>query len=398
MQATSRDRAWAFVALLLFPQAALAGNWYVDGSLQVDAGYDDNPLLLSDGEEGVFGTTVTPSLTLGWYAPAATVGFDLALPYNAFSGDGVEGGGGDLDSFDQHAGSFMTLRSPLTELSLDARYDRDTTRLSELTDSGVLSGNERRERLAGKFSVRRRLTPVDTVSLNLGIQDVSYSTSALTDYMALDGNGEFRRNLDPRTEVGLALRLSRFDPESSSEGETHSVGLQALAAYAVSPTLDLEVAAGFSYVERERNRLVGGVTVSDSEDAIGGLFDIAIAWEMTPVDQLQLSYNRSLQPSATGILRTQDAIGVDYSRALTPKWSFSLSGRFLNQEAAAGSSSGAERQYFSVEPELSWQFLPQWSLSASYRLRWQDRDTTDTAVSNAFFLTLQYSAPRLKLY
>lgn len=396
MYATSRVGAWALVALLL-SRGVVADSWYVDGSVQVDGGYDDNPLLLSDNEEGVFGTTVTPSLTLGWFSPNISAGVDLALPYSAFSGDGIEGDGGDLDSFDQHAGSFLTLSGALTELSLDARYDRDTTRTSELTDTGLLSGSERRERLSGAVGVLRRLTPVDSLSLNVGAEDVSYETDLLTEFRAYTGEAEYLHDIDPRTQVGLELRVTRFEPESTTEGNTHAVGLQALASYAVSPTLDLSLGAGPSYVTRDTTSLVGGVPMSDTEDSVGGLFDVAIDWRLSPLDELHAFYSRSLQPSATGVLRTTDAVGIDYSRILAPDWTFAVGGRFLHQEAATGGGAGAARQYAAVEPVLSWRFLPQWALSASYRFRWQDRGAAGTAQSNAFFVTLQYSAPRLTL-
>ena len=151
-------RAIAAAGLLVgvLQSAALADGWSVGASLSTMIQYDDNPLLRSN-EDSVWGFIISPEMTVMGETPRTSLKIDLRLDVNQFSGSGVQDQAAeDLDSFDQHFTSDFELHSKHSSLGANVAFDRDTTRTSEITDSGILSDNARRESLQvdGKDSRR----------------------------------------------------------------------------------------------------------------------------------------------------------------------------------------------------------------------------------------------------
>jgi hypothetical protein len=372
-------------------QPALADGWEVQGQVSVEGQYDDNPRLRTEGEEGVFGISTSPELTIRKKTPTSSVYATGAANFAEFSGDG--GGGDDLDSIDQRAGAGLTTKTRLSTLALDARYSRVPTRVSEVEDTGVLTTDATRTSFAGDAAHTYRVSRRDVLSVFGNAQDVSFSnTNQLTDYRSYGGGAAYRRLVSSSDELGLSVSYSRFDPSSNNDTASNTVNGHGSWSNTVSPQLSFAISAGGDFIWLDPPG-------SDNQRDFEFFLEAGVDWKASKSDALDLTLRRSAEPSGSGTVDERNTLKFGYRRDLTKSIGFDLAVNVLLQDSVDDAGRSNDHFFLSVQPKLSWQFLEDWTVSASYRYRRQELEVSgDPATSNAGFLTIQYQSPPIPFF
>lgn len=384
----------AGVALLLAApynaDLADAAEWSGQAGLSVAGEYDDNPRLLNQDEEGAVGVIVTPSVAIRSQLPRTTFELGGSLPFNKFEGTGSDGGE-DLTSFDQHANASVTTETRLTSFGLNGTFDRQTTRLSEVEDSGDLADDATRLSYGGGARVSQQITRRDFLDLFGNAQDVSFDTDRLSDFRSYGGGAGYRHLLTKQDQIGFSSDYSRFDPGSDEDTQSDIVGARAIWIHESSPTLSLDLSAGGQFIWSEQGD-------GDRNTDLGFTVSGDVNWTPSPKDDLRLTFERSSVPSGTGTLQTRNRASAGYVRKLTRSVGLSLDIDFIMQEAL-DDQRGDDRIFVQAKPRIFWAPFQNWELSASYRFRRQEfTGSNETAYSNAVFVTISYSSPYIGLF
>ncbi len=372
-------------------QIARADGWSGQASAVVTGEYDDNPNLATEGEESVFGFTTSPALAIRKVLPRTTINASGALDINVFDGDGGQNGGGDLDSIDQHVTADIETRTRRSTIEFGASYDRESARTSEIEDTGNLSEDATRESFAGNANYSYQISQRNFLDVFGDAEDVSFDSGELSNFRSYGVGGGFRHILSRQDEIGLFADYSRFDPESADEAASDILSVRASWNRRVSPRFSFDISAGGNIVQSDRPGL-------GDETSIGFILEGGLDWKPGERDTIGLSFERSAEPSGTGELQERNSVSANYRRDLTRSVGFDLDFDFIQQDSVEQSGTG-ERTFFQVEPAISWNFLPDWAVSTSYRFRRQKFDNGgDSAVSNAIFMTIRYSGPNVSLF
>ena len=379
-----------WISILVSYTLAEAAPAKIASRVASETSYEDNPLLLSSGAEGTLHQRVSPSISIEWETSDVELHTELLLDSHKFSGGGQEGSErGDLDSFDQNLSGALSFRDARQELSFTGNLKRNTTRTSELTDSGLLAENV--QRLSANVDAQwdYDLTALDQISLTGGGNIVKFDASRFTNSKTYDIGGRYSRALGPTETAGLSLGAIFFDPDSDpdlgSQGSSTSLSLNVFLENELTQTLTVRGAGGISY---ERG----------SDNPLGFVTDTSLDWTPSRSSTISATYSRSIEPSSGGTLQESDDITMRFHHLLTREVELDVQLVFQSRaEAGADTSSG--RTYYSLSPSISWQPLRDWVFSLSYEHRRQEFDeAAGNASSNAVFLRLEYAFPERSLF
>ncbi len=401
MAAYRKTLSWSVWALLVvfWDGGALAADWTIGGGVQERIEFDDNVRLVTEDKEQVFGSTTTLDLNVEARTPASALNATVGLAQTVFIG--AEG----LDSFDQHLAAGGQHRTQRVSLGVNAGFDRETTRTSEIIDTGRTDVDEERIGLTLGASVAYRASRLDSITVSSNVSDVSFdsdsgsSSGELIDYRTFGGGVSWSRPLTARVNFDGSLTASRFEtrsgrPEEQEESTSYSVDVGVTRA--LLENLGYRGSIGATHVSTDSQELVGGVLVSRQRTSTGFNSDSSVnyTFERTTISA---GITVGFAPSARGELVEQDSVRAGVDHRLTPRVTLSVDGSFRRNTSTISDDAG-DRTFWSVEPGIRWAFLPNWTASASYRYRSNgDGDTGERAVSNAVFATVAYQMKALKV-
>ena len=384
---------WPLVSMLLLAghTPALPAPAKVKARMGLETSYQDNPLLLSSGAEGTLHHRLTPAVSIKWKTRDVELDMGLDLAINKFSGDGRKNSAsGDLDSFDQKLNGGLSFEDARHELSFSWGLNRDTTRSSELTDSGLLQENA--QRLSANVGAKwdHSLTALDQLSLTGDANIVEFDTSSLSNYKGYNVGGRYSRKLGPKQSAGLSTGATIFDPSSNSGSPSTSFRLNAFWENELTQAVSVNLSGGASYTVREGD--------GSGADALGFVADTGLSWSLTRSSALNASYSRSITPSSTGSLQESDNISLGFHHNLTREIAMDVQGSWQRQESALGGNNSV-RNFYSLNPSITWRPLRDWRLSLSYNhLRQVLAGAAGDASSNTIFFRLGYAFPERSLF
>ncbi|QNT70153.1 surface lipoprotein assembly modifier [Defluviicoccus vanus] len=221
----ARDRVVATVGAAACLAAALsaspdarAAEWFQESELGQLFSYDSN-IGLSDGGSGskrISGTQSTSSIDLnsGVRAPAAKLSLNSLFTFNLFPGNS------ELDSNDQY---FTLQGEKIRErwnAGLAARYVRDTSRTSDVTETGnFILQNKRRNFVSVAPSLGYGVTHLDQLSLTPFYSYSHYGTDLLPDVTTYGVAAGWAHDLNPR--IKLTTTASATRASSRTEDSTY---------------------------------------------------------------------------------------------------------------------------------------------------------------------------------
>ena len=364
---------------------AAAADWYVAPSISQLFEFDDNDGLDPDDPETVWGLTTRPAIQIEGHTPRTTLLFNGRLEYAVFPNDD------DLDSFDQFATAALQHALPRTQFSLNANIGRTTTRRTEDDDTGRDFTDARRLTLSGGASVSYAATQLASVGLRGSATRSTVDTSSLEDFISLTAGPFLSLRATEKDTVSFSGRYTRFERTSGLDLESDVFTGDVTWTHDFTEQTSVSFRGGANYRSTSEEVNVSGVTSTNDETGVG--FEAGATVRYTEErGGLSGSFDRTLSPSSNGRLEERNSLRLSANYKATPLISFDLTTAYINQNSADDEDTD-ERDFFSIEPGVSWNFLKDWDFRVAYKLRTQVLDSADRAFSNGVRASLTWRAP-----
>ena len=382
MRAMAR-RLPALIALLAASHAVQAAEYTAGYRVSVDGEHDDNVRLTEQDTQSISGASIAPGLKLGYRTADVTATLDTRLNFATYDESAY-------DSNDQRLQFDVNKTTPRNEFGLQAGMNRDSTRTSELEDTGRVSDEATRHE--DYWFSPRWLTYIgkrDALQFGASAHDVSYDSRSYIDYTTGQGDITWLHILTPRTTLKLQAYFNRYEADNLLSTETDSTGLMAGGDYEVSKNLKLSGLVGISNVESNYDVPQGfPFVVNDSSDDVW-VADTTLEYTQ-PRWKLALNLASQTFPSGDGYVQKRDYGRLSYSFRITDMATLRLAALY-GQNESVDDRANVNRDYADGEAGLDWRINRSWYLTARYRYRFQDHETSPgDADSNAVFFGIRY--------
>lgn len=367
---------------LLSPAPTWADRWYIEPGVSLRAFYDDNVRLSIRDPISSLGGTLTADVESGRRTELSEIGLRGRINSSRYAD------AADLDETDVVLGLSSAYQFGRSRFRLDGQLDYDSTLTSEVSTSGYVQVNKRRERFQLSPSWSYTLSPRTQIETTLSYEEISYEdvdVIQLFDYSFARMSLTLTHALSERTQA-----LSRFSFDRYDAGQidtlSDSYGFELGAGHQLSETLTI---SGFAGLRQARSQIPTGFGVEETDNT-GPLFQLSLNRRLE-VGQFRFSAARSLLPSSSGTLLDTTSLGLGFDYPLGPRWTLSLNADGYRNRTPDGESSSNDRDYLAFSSKLSHRLSRSLSLDLSYRYRLQKYDQQDDAAdSNAIYLGFQY--------
>lgn len=391
----SRARALVLgIGLVCTVAEARAANWDWQPRLEAGALYADNWRLDEQKSQriNVGGAFLDAELDLHSITTQSDWAIEPRIHSTLFPGHSDQQ---STDGFLSLVGNWRTQRQAVGGV---AQYANRNVVYSELlpatapgtqlgqTQSGgggrvTFNNRQQLERLAPTYTFewtqRRRL------HLDLDVDRVTYDRKNQFEQIGfknLLGVGGMEWILNPRSSLTLHLTGSRFMPNRGGS-DTTTYGTDGQWAWARSQVTRFYFRLG---VNRSSARLNGRSI--DSTGVVGGA---GVQWSFQ-VTQILVDALRSLEPSAFGVVMTQNELRLRVNRAFQPRLKGYVALRGIDLSGSQARINVQNRDYVAAETGLEWQMTRSLRLLGSYVYDWQHFQGEPKATRNAVNVSLVY--------
>ncbi len=394
------------IGLLVMLSANRAGadEWNLSGAVNQGVEYDDNINMSSDAA-AVFGYLLRPSLLANW----STARSEIAV-----------NGRADLRRYDDRRWDCDNFTLGMEQHYIGKRHDfllpfeyaQNCSYSRQDADTGVLVPNSTSERYdispswSWDWSARSKLTfgasYNQTLYTNGAGGNIGAGSANFSDNRSYSLNVSEQYLWTRRLSSTLSLFAARSEFDNAQRSTSQNVyGFQLAGQYAISRMWSVSGGLGLRWVQ-----LPAALTGSAGDSL-----------QRTEVANLALDYtgrrsnfvadfSRTVSPSAFGQVFEYNAFSISYRRNIDRALAFNLRASFQQNEAVGQSqiSASQQRRYYSLSPQLSWNFARDWQLTASYRYRLQQYSSdggsaalSGTRDSNAIMLHVNYDWDGLRV-
>jgi hypothetical protein len=259
-----------------------------------------------------------------------------------------------IDGFNHSVQGVLGWRPTSTDtFGLNGSFtDRRSLRLEQ--EVGGVSGSplvesdrQRLERSNASLSYRRNLNDAFSLQASASFEDLAYSDDTSVDSRSFSGTAGLQYAMSPITITGLSLTLreirSRPGFALQPETDTEIWNLAASVERALTPTLNLSLQAGPSFIETKRRAQVSFGSDMDSQTT--SYFAAASLEKTWKRAELSGSYTRS-ESSGGGSTSTSisDVVTLEFTHSITRQWSYRFYGTWLQSEEISASTLSGKRK------------------------------------------------------
>jgi hypothetical protein len=408
VHAEIRTSLFAAVALSLACGPLCAGPIGSEGSMGLSAGYQSNPLLLSDaGSE-------SETLALLLHLPVAYTGDRVSYSLQPRLRAGATRGAVAPLSDYQYVDSTWDYKGELNEFSVNADWHRDSTLYNQFEQSALAGSTLHRQEEIGALNWRHQLSERSEFEFSGTVDRVRYGapvipTQTLNSFNYNQAGAKYSHDFTERWQVtaeggltgfeladqryrtdtaygqlGLTRNLSQRWSLAASVGTAHLKFRQTVERLFVEPD-----AQGVLHLVLRRINLYSHASTRNYSLTMQRQFQ---RW------RLELSASQALQPSGFGVLATQDDVTVRASGNRTERLSLSAAIHGSKLTDASGRLSLETWRYYDVDFTMSWRWTEHWTVQSQIALYLQRPAPTEPMRSNtALFLTLSRELGRKSL-
>jgi len=394
------------VTILLLAACAAgvdAAEWKIDPTLRFEAGYDDNIRLNTDNEVSSAFGTFSPSALFSVETPTSGASGEARFDFRRYE---------DESNLDDNNSRF-DLRSyhgmERSSLGLDLNFTKDTTLDSQLEATGLALGRVRRQSISASPNWRFSLGERTYLDANYSYRDVEYKNaggSVFVDFTLNSAQASLTHVLNERTSASVTLSRSKSD--NDNDVESTNTNLEGGASYQFSETLSASLFAGLRRTEVDFSQtsfipifsggtFIGFVPLNQdiSNSDTGYTFNGSVA-KLFLRGESTFSASRNISNDINGTPIEVDRFRLINRYRFSETLSVNLKLEFYNSQSNNSASTSLNRDYYRIEPRLSWNFTKFWRLSGRYRYTRQTFDDTgNEATQNVAYLTLTYRWPRI---
>lgn len=361
------DRGYQLSGFLLGLTLIISTNsqalyWQNNYGADLEIGTDDN-FFLTSSNNAIDTNFSSLSLYLGADGSTEISSVQLLARINShnYSDKTID------DSATYNFSLAMSNQGERLDSGLDISYESESTFESELLDSGVRVDG-RRETLGISPDLSYRLNERNSLSMNLSFEDVSYDTVSLIDYRNNSLLLSWGYGLDETSEFTTNVNYTRYEPDNAAVStDTSSFFL----GYEMRPTETTTYHFRFGYSN------VDGPAGTQSSRA----YSVDINNQRDELNSFTLNVSQTYQPSGLGNVRLEKRLGLGWVHAFSEKVQGLLSADYIQTD---------DRDYYQIQPGLSYRLSEHLGLAGNYRYRREER-TTANAESNSLLLSISYN-------
>ncbi len=347
------------LTLALSPMAN-AYDWNNDYGVDVTFAADDNFRLTPDDEIDTTSTNLRLFTDIEGATEISSIRLGLSVTGVSYSESSIDDEQGYNLAFD------ASRTGERLSTFINVGFDSDLTSETELLDSGILEDGTR-DTVSVSPGLSYLLDERNTLSANLNFSDVSYDTESLTEYTDNSLSLSWSYRLNETSSVYTSVRGSVYEPDDGDETDIASfnVGYE----NRLSEATTYNVSVGYTDVDRP----------GDSES--GNNFSFDVKHRTDEQNSFTLVMSNSYEGSGQGEVREEQSMDLLWTRGLSERSQFTWSAEAVHTR---------DRDYYSTQAGVNYQYIREVKLSASYRYRQRDEGTGD-ADSSTLLFSLSYS-------
>ncbi len=378
------------IALFNAPGIAVCAEWSLKSSIDQFLGYDTN-VRMQEKAQGSFLYKIIPVLTLVHRTDVSEIKADAMYGTQIYTD--IVG----LDQDIQNYGLSGTYKTERIDWSLALNHSSTPSRNNATQSSGNFGATSINTTQSISPTLTFRLDEIDSLILAHTYSQTSFSNSSADNFRNYNTNN-----------ISLAWERTWSERYSSSVSTFYSIFESQTPITLAQPSSNFDsYGINFSnnYLWTEKWKLAGTIGVRQTESktgsttssSVGFLADIGADYTGDNFNS-GINFNRSLSPSNQGRLQEQTGISWNINYKITERLSSNFNIYYL-ESTQVNQINQSTRKNIIIEPGISWQMAPEWTLSGSYRYRTQDSNQDDfgnitgnrSAESNLLMLTLKYN-------
>lgn len=243
--------------------------------------YDTNPLLLSSGEDSIFGSETRAFLDFSRETPRQSLNGRATVIQNEFDDSA-------FNSTDFVANANYQRRSLRWALSANGSFKYDTTRSGETSTLGRTNRSDRYLTWRFRPKIDYTVSQRTQASIQTEIVESRYDNNALIDYRTISITPSLATQLSPVQTMMTSVQARRYKSLDGATQVVDSIGPSVGWIYNFNPRYSVQAFAGF--------------LASQFENIGGGDND----WEINPTYSLNLNYAGQRNKTMVGITRTRE--------------------------------------------------------------------------------------------
>lgn len=371
---------FVFVActLALSANVALAGNWDIKSSIKQEASYHSNPQMLINNEEEIYGSITTPSISLESKTPTSTIFLKSSVAQNLFNES-------EYNSTDFYSSARLKRKIERWEAGLNAGFNYDTTRSSELTTFGVDTLNERH----WGFNIAPEITftpsTKNRITLSGGLNTSRYDNSTLhTDYNVYSAGFSWGHMLSQFSTGFFSLNARRYQTQNNLDETVDSIGPSLGWKMVVSEKLTTMLTIG-SEASRQKSK----TTTTTHKWIWNSIFSGSVNYK-DEQHNLTVKVSRQQQPYSNGSSSLLTSLSFDERYHFNEKFTGNVSAEYQDSKKSSLSSSNLKSRIYS-NAGITYHLTKQADLGASYKYKQEKlTNSSSTQKDNAFLLRVRY--------
>ena len=384
-----RNLLLIFASLFILPlQLALADGWFYQSTFSSNVEADDNRRLRVDDEKGVVGVNARGGLKLSHETETSKVYVQGVLSSVRYDGDDDRA----VDSDDQLLYTGAEWIGERSRISIDGKYLRRSTQLTELEDTGLLEDVERRVDKSVSPEVVYVVSESTQAFLGANYIEVDFPNStpvSLTEYTVKGVNAGIIYNIDPHNSITVSAFNSKYDTDTFSN-EVNTTG----GSVRYEKTIN-ELWEGYAQVgyrkSNFKNRVMGNVV---RDDDTGETYEFGLT-RKNEVSELNMSINNELRPSADGDVNERLGVGLSYKKMMSPRTTAGIRFNWFEDESI-NNDTDEDREYWTLSLNGDFRLTEQWYITGQLRHREQKFDNTttsgsETAESDAIIIGVRFN-------
>jgi len=377
--------------MITFNRHALLTMGFLVASAQVQAAelsfkYDikasaesDSNVRLTTNKTKIQGGVLSANFELASKTPTLELGLVGGADFSKFDES-------RFDSNDQDIAAHANYKTAQSELGITAGFMRDSTRTSELEDTGRFQDAAiRREQ--GDVGVHWNYTINRTNGVKLSAQhsEVDYATDLLRDYDVENVTLTYTHILNKRISLQAQAYLQNYQTSGGLEIAADTFGGQVGVVTALSKKFSFTALVGTAKTDQDFDTPFGTVSQSSNNFVLNASLKYRV-----PRYEMSLGLTRSITPSGNGFvqLSTIGRANVSYR---VGKYAQIFANITQGTNKTVGNTFSANRDFQSASAGLRYRISKAWRLSLRYRYRNQEPFNSNIkAKSNAVYFTLHY--------
>ncbi|GAB6139482.1 hypothetical protein JCM14076_02110 [Methylosoma difficile] len=380
--------AWRMVlAGCVFAPTAYAAEWSVKSDIKQNIAYDDNVRMRKEAQGSMF-YTIMPRLAFAHKTEVSNV--TAMASYGTQRYEAIEGLNQDIQAYDLNA-NYSTEK---WAWGVVGAFDATPSRNSAVDDAGNFASTAIRTVKSISPSLSYTLFETDRITLAPSYSETSYSQSGFSNNSSRSANLSWVRQWSEAYQTSLSgffsnYEFGRINGISQTSTTSNSYGVNFGNNYTLSERWAVNLSVGIRQVEN--NSLTDFIFFQETttSTSTGFLTDSGVSYTGENFSG-KLRLSRSLVPSGQGQLQEQSSIGIGLGYNLSETVRAKLDSSYQENDSTNPTQS-ISRKNINFAPSVSWHLSTEWVLSASYRYRQQDNNSTIGAVdSNLFMVGVNY--------